>query len=297
MKPLLAALITLSAAGCRPALSASAVHASTAANASPDGDWGGAFASSTSDAFADIETFRTTGEPATEFSLHLSQFGPPSASQFDCAVEGIIAPRVEAMCVSARGPDPKCPRALHLARIDGGFEVALSGAGWTDLACTYRAPGSLSFKLARVDPFEAFIEPYVAETARSDIGSAGGNIFFIVLGSDPPEAVRSLAQLAKKELAARGIDPSKVTTTVAAAVVGETHVRLTSQCRGWLPFAKPFPPEQQDGGPDELAEATEGSCTMADAAAATALAAAALKERRDFVQKAVDDEFPPAQPK
>lgn len=239
------------------------------------GTWGPAAERSTAVGYLELETFRTTGQPPSEFQLLFSQIDWPKEGSADCRAEGPLSTVLEVSCAPRPGADPTaCERRMRLARTVTGFDVALSGAGWAPPCAAEARP--LSGKLLRVDPFEAMVEPYLDDARHSDLGSAGGNVFFVVLGEDPPAAVRGLARSAREALEARGVQTKHMRQTTAAELVASVEVQLLRTC-GHMPAATGKPSKK---------------CTVEQGKAAADDVAADYQRARQQVQRDIDGAFP-----
>ncbi len=252
--------------------------------AGPDLEWAGTYGPPDDDAkgvgYLELETFRTTGRPPEELELSFSRLAWPEQAAGECRFSGRLSTVLEAPCQPRSEEDAaRCPRALRLTRVSGGFEVLLVGAGW-QAACD--RPGSARprvGKLLRVDPFEALVEPVVESARHSDLGSAGGNVLFLALGEDPDAAVRGLAKLVREELRAQHVDPSLLRLTTASELVERTYGALLGRCGFRLPTAR-------------YASGPAGECTLDDARAAAAVTARDFREASEALQREIDRQFP-----
>lgn len=242
------------------------------------GTWGPATERSTAVGYLELETFRTTGQPPSEFQLLFSQRDWPEESLADCHAEGPLAAVLEVTCSPRPGADEAaCPRRIRLVRTASGFDAELLGPGWAPPCAAEERPRS--GKLLRVDPFEAMVQPFIDDARHSDLGSAGGRIFYVALGDDPPAAVRGLARSVQQALQDRGVQTKHMRQTTAAALVSSTAVKLLTIC-GFMPAAR------------QPADVKGRKCTMEQGKAAADDVAADYQAVQQQLQRDIDGAFP-----
>lgn len=249
--------------------------------ASVDTDWAGTWSPtterSTAVGYLELETFRTTGQPPSEFQLLFSRRDWPEESLADCRAEGSLTDVLEVTCTPRAGEDEAaCPRRIRLVRTVSGFDTELLGAGWAPPCTAEERPRS--GKLLRVDPFEALVVPFIDDARRSDLGSAGGQIFYVALGDDPPAAVRGLARSVQQALQERGVQTKHLRQTTAAALVSSTEAKLLTTC-GFMPAAR-------------TADEKGRKCTMEQGKAAADDVVVDYLATQQQVQRDIDSAFP-----
>ena len=246
-----------------------------------DGVWAGTFVAESTAATGptlELETWGDSRGPWTHFVASFDLRGLPSGpGAADCTVEGASSAVANELACAPRTEADRCPRRIRLVRQGDGFEVRLTGAGWADACAPMSGEAVPSVvKLHRAHPADVMVDRYIWNARQSDLGSSGGRMVSVVLGSNPQAVVRSMAKSILRKLPEGQLPTASHLSDLVAAL----HTGLIVKCGG-LPF--PEVEWRWDNPPMSGATPIPSRCTLDDAeSVARSVVAADLERRSHF---------------
>lgn len=191
----------------------------------PDPEWPGTYTDGVTT--LDVQVFGKTGRPPSEFQVRFFHLAQPRADKATCTGDGVIGPTVELPCPTAADL-PQCPRRIRLERVNGGFVVSFSGAGWIEQECTLQEiqPMPKPVTLARGDAFKSVVTPYVDALNEPTLLTS--------LGEDATTTAAQLAQQLKAEFDRQKLSSARATTTAALVTLAQFHRLALEACDGAL---------------------------------------------------------------
>ncbi|MGV3624295.1 MAG: hypothetical protein ACO1OB_25980, partial [Archangium sp.] len=195
----------------------------------PDPEWAGTFTNA--DSTLDVQTFGKTGAVPTEFQIRFFHEARPKPDKPTCLGDGAMAAKVELPCPTAADLE-RCPRRIGLEKVNGGFIVSFSGAGWTEQECTLQEiqPMPKPITVVRGDAFKNVVTPYVDELKDTD----GDPKLLASLGKQPQITAAQLAQSLRGEFERQKLNPARQPVALVLLTLKKFHQLAYEACEGTL---------------------------------------------------------------
>lgn len=194
-----------------------------------DAEWPGTYTNG--DSTFDVQVFGKTGAAPAEFQVRFFHEARPRPDKPTCLGDGAIAPKVELPCPTAADLE-RCPRRIGLEKVNGGFVISFSGAGWTEQECTLQAiqPMPKPMTVVRGDAFINVVTPYVDELKDRD----GDPKLLASLGKAPELKTAQLAQSLRAEFDRQKLNPSRQPVALVLLTLKKFHQLAYEACEGAL---------------------------------------------------------------
>lgn len=195
----------------------------------PDPEWPGTYTNG--DSTLDVQVFGKTGASPTEFQVRFFHEAGPKPDKPTCLADGKIDSKVEVPCPTAAELE-RCPRRIQLEKVNGGFIVSFSGAGWVEQECTLQAiqPMPKPITLVRGDAFKNVVIPYIDELNDRD----GDPNLAASLGKDARATVNELSQSLKAEFERQKVNTARLQVSMVLLSLKHFHQLAFEACEGSL---------------------------------------------------------------
>lgn len=195
----------------------------------PDPEWPGSYTNG--DSTLDVQVFGKSGAQPTEFQVRFFHEAGPKPDKPTCTGDGAMSSKVELPCPTAADLE-RCPRRIGLEKVNGGFVVSFSGAGWTEQECTLQEiqPMPKPITVVRGDAFKNVVTPYLDELKDRD----GDPKLLASLGKDAQAKTTELAQSLRGEFERQKLDPARQPVSLVLLTLKQFHQLAFEACEGAL---------------------------------------------------------------